>query len=268
MIIQAIRSIIFYILFFVVTAILTFCAVLSLLIPPISQKATLNIAVFWTRINQFLLRFVVGIKTQVTGQENLPEGACIIASKHQSDWDTIALYPELSHPAFTAKKELFKIPLLGTTFRLMDTISIDRKKRGGALKDLIGQGLERVKRGRRIFIFPEGTRKSPLAPPNFRFGTAKLYEATNVPVVPVALNSGLFWGRNSLILWPGKARAKILPPIEAGLAPEEMHARMSAAIEEASTKLILDAVDKGITRPIDAELAKRIEQAQKERIIG
>ncbi len=263
MIIQAIRSIIFYLLFFIITTILTACAALSLLIPPISQKATLNIAVFWTRVNQFLLRYIVGIRTQVTGQENLPEGACIIASKHQSDWDTIALYPELSHPAFTAKKELFNIPLLGTTFRLMDTISIDRKKRGGALKSLIEQGLERVKRGRRIFIFPEGTRKAPLAPPNFRFGTAKLYEAINVPVVPVALNSGLFWGRNSLILWPGVAQAKILPPIEAGLEANEMHERMSAAIEEATTKLILDAVQKGITRPIDAELAKRIDLAQK-----
>ena len=262
MIIQAIRSIIFYLLFFVITAILATCAVLTQLVPPISQKATLNIAVLWTRINQFLLRFIVGIRSEVTGQENLPEGACIIASKHQSDWDTIALYPELSHPAFTAKKELFDIPILGTTFRLMDTISVDRKKRGGALKTLISQGLERVKRNRRIFIFPEGTRKAPLAEPNFRFGTAKLYEALNVPVVPVALNSGLFWGRNSLILWPGHAKAEILPPIEPGLSPEEMHQRMSDAIEQASTRLILEAIDKGITRPIDSELAKRIESAK------
>ena len=262
MIIQAIRSIIFYAMFFLVTALLSALAALSLLIPPISKKATLTIAVFWCKTNQFLLRFIVGIRTQITGQENLPDGACIIAAKHQSDWDTIALYPELSYPCFTAKKELFNIPLLGTTFRLMDTISIDRKKRGGALKGLLEQAQERVNNGRRIFIFPEGTRKAPLAEPNFRFGTAKLYETLNVPVVPVALNSGLFWGRNSKILWPGIARAHILKPIEPGLSAMEMHEQMSAVIEKESTKLILAAVDKGITRPITPGLADRIKLAQ------
>lgn len=262
MVIQAVRSGIFYALFFLITTILSLLAALSLLIPPISQKATLAIAVFWCRINSFLLRYVVGIRSVVTGVENLPEGACIIASKHQSDWDTITLYPLLSHPCFTAKKELFKIPLLGTTIRLMDTISIDRKKRGGALKSLLEQSQQRVKNGRRIFIFPEGTRKTPLSEPNFRFGTAKLYETLNVPVVPIALNSGLFWGRNSKILWPGIARAHILKPIEPGLTPEEMHEQMSTAIEKESTRLILQAVDEGLTRPISPELRAAISKAQ------
>lgn len=262
MIIQAIRSVIYYAMFFLITAILSAVAALSLLIPPISKKATLNIAVFWCKTNQFLLRFIVGIRTEITGQENLPEGACIVASKHQSDWDTIALYPELSHPCFTAKKELFNIPLLGTTFRLMDTISIDRKKRGGALKGLLEQAQQRVDMGRRIFIFPEGTRKAPLTEPNFRFGTAKLYETLNVPVVPVALNSGLFWGRNSKILWPGVARATILKPIAPGLTAEKMHEQMIAAIEKESTKLILQAESEGITRPISAELAQNLSDAR------
>lgn len=262
MIIQAIRSVIFYAMFFLVTAVLSAVAALSLLIPPISKKTTLNIAILWCKINQFLLRFLVGIRTEITGQENLPEGACIVASKHQSDWDTIALYPELSSPCFTAKKELFNIPLLGTTFRLMDTISIDRKKRGGALKGLLEQAQQRVDMGRRIFIFPEGTRKQPLAEPNFRFGTAKLYETLNVPVVPVALNSGLFWGRNSKILWPGIARATILKPIAPGLTAEEMHSKMIAAIEKETTKLILQAESEGITRPISPELAQNLSKAR------
>ncbi len=231
MIIQAVRSAVFYAMFFLITLVLTLIVVLSLLIPPISEKVTLSIANFWCRTNQFLLRYLVGIRTIVTGQENLPEGPCIIASKHQSDWDAIALYPELSYPCFTGKKELFKIPLLGTTIRLMGTISIDRKKRGGAIKGLLEQSKQRIGIGRRIFIFPEGTRKAPLAEPNFRFGTAKLYEVLDVPVVPIALNSGLFWGRNSKILWPGIARAHILKPIETGLSPEEMHAQLTAAIE-------------------------------------
>ncbi len=262
MVIQAVRSGIFYTLFFLITTILSLVAALSLLVPPISQKATMAIANFWCRINLFLLRYVVGIRSVVTGIENLPEGACIIASKHQSDWDTITLYPLLSHPSFTAKKELFKIPLLGTTLRLMDTISIDRKKRGGALLSLLEQSQRQIKKGRRIFIFPEGTRKPPLAEPNFRFGTAKLYETLNVPVVPVALNSGLFWGRNSKILWPGIARAHILKPIEPGLSAHEMHEQMSTAIEEESTRLILQAVEEGLSRPISPELRAAITKAQ------
>jgi 1-acyl-sn-glycerol-3-phosphate acyltransferase len=258
MIVQAIRSAIFYILFFLLTLVLVIIVALGALIPPWSRKIALSIAHFWTKANQVLLRFIVGIRTEVTGQENLPKGTCIIACKHQSDWDTIAMYPVLSYPAFIGKIELFKIPLLGTTFRLMGTIAIDRKKRGGSLPDLIKQGHQRIESGQSIFIFPEGTRKEPLASPNFRFGTAKLYEALNVPVVPVALNSGLFWGRNSLILWPGIARARILEPIEPGLSATQMHEKMSADIEKVSTELILQAVEEGLSRPIDPELQKRI----------
>ncbi len=264
MILQALRSAIFYILFFLVTLVLATLVTLGLLLPPYSRKIAFAIATFWTRVQEFLLRFIVGIRTRVEGLENLPDGPCIIASKHQSDWDTIALYRRLSQPAFIAKSELFKIPLLGTTLRLMDIISIDRKRKGGSLPGLLEQGKATIEKGRRIFIFPEGTRKAPLAPTNYRFGVAKLYEHLGVPVVPVALNSGLFWGRNSLILWPGTATARILEPIPPGMDAAKMHEEMTRMIEKASTTLILEEVDKGLTRPITPGLAGRIAQARAE----
>ena len=116
-----------------------------------------------------------------------------------------------------------------------------------------------VERGCRIVIFPEGTRRAPLADPDYRQGIVRLYMELNVPVVPVALNSGLFWGRNSLIIWPGTAEAKFLPAIEAGLPANVFQDRLNKAIEPESDALILKAVDNGISRPIGPELQRRID---------
>ncbi len=262
MILQAVRSAIFYLFFAVVTLVLATVATLGVLVPPLSRRIAHGCAFYWTRIVSFLLWVIVGIRSEVTGQENIPEGACIIASKHQSDWDTVALYPELAHPAFIAKVELLKIPLVGITMREMGTIFLNRKKRGGAIASLIEQGEKTLSAGGRIFIFPEGTRRLPLGKTDYRFGVAKLYDALNVSVVPVALNSGLFWGRNSLILWPGTAKATFLPPIPPGLGEKEMHRQMATAIEKESTRLILEAVDRGLTRPIDPEFRERIKLAK------
>jgi len=262
MIIQAIRSIVFYLLFVLVTLVLALIVAIGALVPPLSKRIALNIAYTWTQIIKFILWISVGIRTEVSGIENIPKGACIIASKHQSDLDTITLYPLLDHPAFIAKKELFKIPLLGTTLRQMGTISIERSRRSSALSSLLNQSKEKVAEGRRIFIFPEGTRKEPLAPPDYKFGVAKLYEALEVPVVPVALNTGLFWGRNSLILWPGTARLRFLPPIPAGLGARQLHRKLGEQIEKASSQLVLEAIDEGVTRPIDDAFRQRIKVAR------
>ncbi len=263
MIIQAIRSGLFYLAFGLLTLVLATIATLGTLIPPFSKRIARFCAITWTKIVKLLLWLIVGIRSEVTGQENIPDGPCIIASKHQSDWDTVALYPELDHPAFAAKVELLKIPLVGTTMRAMGIIFVNRKNRGGALASLIEQSQKAIAQGGRIFIFPEGTRKLPLAPQDYRFGVAKLYEALEVPVVPIALNSGLFWGRNSLILWPGTARARILPPIAPGLSAREMHKQLADVIDKESTRLTLEAVETGLARPIDPEFRQRIDSAKK-----
>lgn len=265
MIIQAIRTAIFYLLAFIVTFSLAAIIAVSTPFSSISRKVATNCASAWTKIMQFLLRFTVGIRTHVEGHENIPGGNYIVAAKHQSDWDTIALYSLFNFPSFIAKKQLFSIPLLGQTFRLMGTISVDRKRGAKAIPEMLEGTKRAVAAGRNILIFPEGTRGVPLAEPNFRSGASRVYEATNVPLLPVAVCSGFYWGRNSFVLWPGTARAKILPPIAPGLTAREAHKAMSTQIEKASIELALQAVDEGLSRPINDELRQRIQSAKSAR---
>ena len=116
-----------------------------------------------------------------------------------------------------------------------------------------------IARGCRIIIFPEGTRKAPLAPHDYRPGVVRLYEALGVPVVPVGLNSGLFWGRHSLVLWPGTATARFMPAIQPGLPADAFRARLVDATESATNELILEAYEAGLTRPIPFELREKLE---------
>ncbi len=260
MIIQAIRSIIFYILFIANTAIV---AIILGFISIFKKRGWYSfgwaIAKYWGASTLFLLRFIVGIKSEISGLEHLPEGGAIIAAKHQSDWDIFAIFPFAIRPSFIAKKQLLDIPFFGWAARDFDTISIDRSKGSQAIPQMLKEAKAAVKRGCKIIIYPEGTRKAPLAEPDYRYGIAKIYEELDVPVIPVALNSGLFWGRNALVLWPGTAKAKFLEPIPAGLAPDEMHKQLSQVIEINSNELILEAAEKGLTRPITDEFRKRLE---------
>ena len=258
MLVQAVRSLVFYLLFYIQTAILALLlgALAFLIRKPFAFGLT--IARYWARSNLFMLRWITGIRSEVTGLENLPEGGCIIASKHQSDWDIYALLAPSRKPAFISKKELMDIPFFGRAAQTLETIPIDRKLRGKAIPAMIAAARGAASRGCHIIIFPEGTRRPPLAEPDYKFGVTRLYEALGVPVVPVALNSGLFWGRRSLVLWPGRARAKFLEPIPAGLPPAEMQARMIEAIEAESDKLALQAQKEGIARPLSPETQERL----------
>lgn len=259
--VQAIRTLLFYPLFIGQTAIVAIIIGTVALIWGRTQL-TWRLAVYWCRSSLVLLRAITGVRTEVSGAENIPPGGCIIASKHQSDWDVFAIFPYTGRPAYIVKKELMNIPFFGWAARSLDCIEVDRKRGAEAIPLMMAQAHAAVARGCRIVIFPEGTRKAPLAKADYRQGIARLYAELNVPVVPVALNSGLFWGRNSLVIWPGVARAKFLPPIEAGLAPDIFMQRLKKAIETDSDELIIDAVDKGITRPLDGEFRQRLEQVK------
>jgi len=264
MIVQAIRSAVFYLLFLGQTIILAVILGLIALFVPKGQKAPdLMWAVgrYWGQSNTAFLRYIVGIKSDVQGHENIPRGGCIIASKHQSDWDIIAILPHTALPAFIAKRQLMDIPFFGWAARTLNTISIDRKLGGEAIPKMLADAADKLAHGSEVVIFPEGTRKAPLAPPDYKYGVTRMYAALNVPVVPVAVNSGLFWGRNSLVLWPGTARARFLPPIPPGLPEAEFHARLEATIEAASTALALEAYREGLTRPIPPDLRERFEAA-------
>lgn len=259
MITQAIRSLLFYLLFLGQTVILAIIVGGQSIILKRPTALGWAIASYWGRSSLFLLRWIAGIRTRVLGTENIPDGPCIIAAKHMSDWDIFAILPHATPPAFVAKKELMDIPFFGWAAQTFDTIRIDRSRGADAIPLMLEDAQKAVARGCRIIIFPEGTRKAPLAPHDYRHGVVRLYEALGVPVVPVGLNSGLFWGRQSLVLWPGTATARFMPPIPPGLPPEEFRSRLVAATEAASNDLVLEAYEAGLTRPIPPELRQRLE---------
>ncbi|WP_421952317.1 lysophospholipid acyltransferase family protein [Pelagibacterium sp.] len=262
MIVQAVRSAVFYLLFFVHTIILAIIIGLMAKLTPGLKPLGWSLAQYWNSSNLFFLRWIVGIRTEVTGAENIPEGGCIIGAKHQSDWDIFAILPHVGHPAFIAKKELLDIVLFGWAARWIDTISVDRKKGKDALPAMMEEARGALDRGCRVIIFPEGTRRAPLDTPAYRSGIVRMYLAMDVPVVPVALTSGLYWGRNSPILWPGTARAKFLEPIMPGLPGDQFLKTLIDRIETETDAMVLEDAQKGLARPISPRLRGRIDELQ------
>jgi 1-acyl-sn-glycerol-3-phosphate acyltransferase len=232
------RSLLFNVLFYVTT---TLYVVLGspLLFAPRSwaMAALANHA----RFELWLLKTIVGTKLEVRGRDKLPKGACLVASKHQSAWETFALIPLFRDPALLMKRELFWIPFHGWFSRKFQMIPVDRDKGPAALRRMVREAKKRVADGREIIIFPEGTRRAPGAPPDYKTGVALLYESLGVPCVPVALNSGAFWPRRSLIRRPGTIVVEFLDPIPPGLSKAEFLRRLAEAIEGASTRLLAEA---------------------------
>jgi 1-acyl-sn-glycerol-3-phosphate acyltransferase len=256
-VIQALRSALFYLLFLGQTAVLAIIVgTVGILHGP--TRLTWALAQHWGNSNLWFLRWIVGIRTDVGGEENIPAGPCILAAKHMSDWDIFAILPHTKRPAFIAKKELMDIPFFGWAARSFDTIRIDRSKGGDAIPLMMADARAAIVKDCRLVIFPEGTRKAPLAPHDYRYGIVRMYLELGVPVVPVALNSGLYWSRNSLILWPGTAKARFLPAIPPGLSAEEFRTRLVTAIEGETNRLILDDYRAGLSRPLTGDLGERL----------
>lgn len=259
MILQTLRSILFYAVFFIHTIPLAiFVGLLSRLAPQ-RQSIGLAVANYWMGATLFFLRWIVGIRTHVEGHAHIPAGGAIIASKHMSDWDIFALWTNLDgKPAFIAKRELLDIPLFGWAAAWMNTVPVDRKRGREAFTTMMAATREKLDEGSRVVIFPEGTRKAPLEDPAYRSGLARMYATLDVPVVPVALTSGLYWGRNSLTLWPGTARARFLPAIPAGLDADTFQKTLIATIEAETDRMILEDVRAGLARPISPRMRTRL----------
>ncbi len=255
---QALRSLLFYAVFYGQTVMLAIVAGLSAMIRGRTRFGW-GVVLYWIHSNRFFLRWLAGIRTDISGQANIPDGPCIIASKHMSDWDILALLPAAKRPAFIAKKELIDIPFFGHAAMAFDTIRLDRSLGGEAIPAMLQEARAALDRGARIIIFPEGTRKAPLEEHDYRYGIVRMYEALNVAVVPAAVNSGLFWGRRSPLLWRGTARASFLPAIPPGLPPEEFRARLIAAIEGETNTLLLQAYEEGLSRPIPDDMFEKFE---------
>lgn len=186
----------------------------------------------------WLLKVCAGVRHEIRGQENCPKGPVLLASKHQSAWDTIIyqyIWPDV---AFILKRELMYLPIYGQFIKKFGMVPIDRKSSAQAVRRLVAEGKRALDEQRKIVIFPEGTRTPPGQSKKYQRGIAMLYEKLNVPVVPVALNSGLFWPRRTFWRRPGTIVLEFLPMIKPGLSRDDFMKELTKRIESASNQLI------------------------------
>lgn len=229
------RSLLFALAFYVTTALFLVLGSWLLLGPRRWAMEGLRIHGL---VSVWLLRVIAGTKLEVRGQHHVPKGACLVVSKHQSAWDTFGLVPLFRDPAIVLKDELKWIPFYGWFCVKFEHILVKRDKAAVALKTMIADARNRAEQGREIVIFPEGTRRAPGAPPDYKPGYVALYEGLGLPCVPLALNSGLFWPRRSLIRYPGTIVVEFLEPIPAGLPRKEFREVLEARLEAAAQRLI------------------------------
>ncbi len=232
------RSIVFGLLFYITTVLFVVLGSPLLLGPRSWAMAALKVH---AKTELWLLKHIVGLDFEVRGLDKLPEPPFLVASKHQSAWKTFALIPLFRDPALLMKRELFWIPLHGWFSHKFEMIPVDRDAGPSALRRMLQAARKRIKDGREIIIFPEGTRRPPGADPAYKTGIVLLYNALKVPCVPVALNSGLFWPRRQWTRKPGTVVVEILDPIPPGLPRPEFLSRLENAIETASDGLLAEA---------------------------
>lgn len=232
------RSIVFAAVFYLNTAVFLLLGSPLLFGPRSWAMAALKLH---ARVSLWWLKVIVGTRMEVRGVERLPAGPFLVAAKHQSAWDTFALIPLFRDPALVMKAELMHIPFYGWFSRKFGMIPIRREAGPSALREMLREARARAAAGREILVFPEGTRRPPGAPPDYKPGLALLYDGLGLPCVPLALNSGLFWPRRRLERYPGTIIVEILEPIAPGLKRPEFKATVVERIETACTRLVSEA---------------------------
>ena len=228
------RAVAFQVAFWIWSAVINLAWLPSLLMSPL---ATVRGQTVWAKGVMVLLRMLVGIRYELRGRDNIPAGPVLIAAKHQSAWDTMIFHIIAHDPAIVMKAELLKIPVYGWYCRHSRMIPIDRDTGSKAIRAMVDAAKAAAAETRPIIIFPQGTRVAPGTEAPYLPGIAALYRQLGIPVVPVALNSGVFWPRHSIRRKPGTIVLEYLPPIEPGLNRRDFMARLEAAIEPASARL-------------------------------
>ncbi|MBU6299782.1 MAG: 1-acyl-sn-glycerol-3-phosphate acyltransferase, partial [Alphaproteobacteria bacterium] len=228
------RSALFFLWFAAVSVVLNVGALPALLLP---RRVTVWAARAWSASTLWGLKVFTGLDFDVRGE--IPAPGTLVAVKHMSMWDTLAIYLLLPDPAVVLKRELLNIPFYGWYARKVRMIAIDRRGHAGALRKMAAQARRAVGEGRSVIIFPEGTRKNPGAPPDYKPGVAGLYGQLDVACVPVALNSGLFWtGPGGFLKKRGRITIAFLPKIPAGLKRTEFMRTLEDRIETATAELV------------------------------
>ena len=229
------RSILFNIAFYLNVIIWLIAALPTFFMP---YRAIVGVAKAWGRSNLFLLRVICNLKAEFRGVEKIPRGGDLIAAKHQSTWETFALLWMFEDPTFILKRELQWLPLFGWFTIKGRMIPVDRRAGSAGMTAMTARAAKELANGRQIVIFPEGTRRPAGAEPAYKYGIVRLYGIGNVPCVPIAPNSGLFWKRRSIIRMPGTVVVEVLDPIPAGLGQEAFMTRLQNDIETATARLI------------------------------
>lgn len=232
------RSFFFNVGWYVGTTILAIAGSPILLMP---RRFVVAWSLVWIDFCLWWLRVTCRLTHRVSGLENMPAGPVIFACKHQSSWETLAFSRLFPGAATVMKRELVLIPIVGWAMARAGNIAVERGDGSKALRGLVKQAKATLEEGRSILIFPEGTRVAVGDEKPYQVGTAALYRQLGVPVVPVALNSGLFWGRRKFIKWPGVIDVEILPAIPPGLSRDVFMATLRERIEGATNRLVASA---------------------------
>jgi 1-acyl-sn-glycerol-3-phosphate acyltransferase len=235
------RSLFFNVGWYVGTAVIAIVGLPLLLAP---RRAVIAWADCWIVFCLWWLRVTCGITHRLHGLENRPAGPVILACKHQSSWETLAFHRLFPNAATVLKRELVFIPVVGWAMARAGNIAVERGDGARALRSLLRQARQAVGEGRSILIYPEGTRTPVGSTQPYHAGIAAVYRQLGIPVVPVALNSGLFWGRRKFIKRPGLIEVEVLPAIPPGLDRATFMATLHERIETATTRLV-----EGASRP-------------------
>ena len=228
------RSLAFNVFFYSWTTVIV-TAGLPLLLGP--RSGLYHLGRLWVRVTMAGLALICGLRYEVRGLERLPKGAFLVAAKHQSAWDTLIYSPLLEDAAYVMKQELLWFPLFGLYLMRSGVVAVDRAGGAKALRAMGADARRFTEAGRPLVIFPEGTRTAPGDKRPYHPGIAALYRQLDLPVVPVALNSGLFWARKAAHKKPGTIVLEFLPPIEPGLSRKAFMAELEKRIETASARL-------------------------------
>jgi len=229
--ITALRSALFLAWFLAITTLLSLVFLPVLVLP---RGATVWLARLWARLTFWGLRVFAGVGFEIRG--TVPQGPVLVASKHMSMWDTLALYLALREPAIVLKRELLRIPFYGWFLAKAAAIPIDRGAGASALRKMADAARKVLAQDRPILIFPEGTRKKPGAVPDYKPGVAGLYGLLGVDCVPVALNSGVYW--TGFLKHPGTIVLQFLEPIPPGLKRDAFMTRLQDRVEAATAALL------------------------------
>jgi 1-acyl-sn-glycerol-3-phosphate acyltransferase len=229
------RSIIFYIILGLWTLLMGLLSLPFLILPSHYLNKSIKI---WISGIFIFLKYICNIIHEVQGLKNIPSEVVLVVSKHQSAFETFALFYYLPNAIFIHKKQLFYIPIFGQYLRKVNMISIERKGGSSTMRSMLKQTKEKASQGFSIIIFPEGTRKKPGAEPDYKSGFVGIYNKMKTPILPVAVNSGKYWPKENFIKKSGKIIIKFLPIIKPNLSRDEVLSEVQKKIEEATNKII------------------------------